>query len=182
VAAGKAAVDDQCLPRDVRSLVGGEEEHGVGNFTGLPHAAQLRRFDDALERLLEALDEGAFHQRGLDEAGADRVHPDAASTVVDRLVSRQQHDTALRSVVRAAALEAFQALDAGDVDHVAAALLEHLRDHVLPAQEGALQVDVDDAIPLVGFEHVDRAPARGSGGIHEYVDATEALDRVGDRG
>ena len=66
----------------------------------------------------------AEHRR-VDEAGADAVHADADPAVVDRHVLGEQHDAALRRVVRAAALGALDPLDARDVDDAPRALRHH---------------------------------------------------------
>src|SRR2546430_4785031 len=49
------------------------------------------------------------------------------SPVVDRQVLGEEDDPGLRGVVRAAALRAFDALDAGDVDEAPRLLLDHVR-------------------------------------------------------
>ena len=86
--------------------------------------------------------------------------PDAA--VVDREVLREDHDRALRRVVRAAARGALETLDARD-RHDAAALavderlFEHARDRVLAHEERAGEIHVEHALPLVAVERGARA-------------------------
>ena len=107
--------------------------------------------------------EDRAEERRLDEARADRVDADAAPAVVDRHVAHQQHHAALRGVVGAAALEALEALDARDVDRCCRGRCSSIAGSTcLRDQEGALQVDVEHAVPLAGGRAgaPDRRPRR----------------------
>ena len=110
------------------------------------------------------------------------VGADAAAPVVDREVLGEDHDRALRRVVRAAARGAFETLDARD-RHEAAALvvdrrlLEHVRDRVLAHEERAREVDVEHPLPLVAVDEM-RGPAAGDAGRgHDRVDPAVLGDR-----
>ena len=100
--------------------------------------------------------------------GTDRVGADAGAAVVDREVLGEDHDRALRRVVRASARGAFEPFDARDRDDAAAlavdrSCFEHPRDRVLRAQERAGEIDVEHALPLVAVEQV-RGTAAGDTG------------------
>ena len=105
------------------------------------------------------------------------------AAVVDREVLGEDHDRALRRVVRAAARGAFESFDARDRDDAAALavdrlLFEHVRDRVLRAQERAGEVDVEHALPFVALEQVRRAAARDAGRGDDRVDATVLGDHA----
>ena len=112
---------------------------------------------------------------------------DAGAAVVDREVLREDHDRALRRVVGAPARGSFEPLDARD-RHDAAALavderlLEHARDRVLAHEEGAGEIDVEHALPLVAVEQVRGTAARDTGRGHDRVEPTVLGDRGVDRG
>ncbi len=65
-------------------------------------------------------------------------------------------------------------------------LLEHQREGGLVGEERALEVDVEDAVPLAAVDHVDRSPAGDTRRVHERVEATVlrvgGVDRGGHRG
>ncbi|MBW1686768.1 MAG: hypothetical protein JRS35_17090 [Deltaproteobacteria bacterium] len=54
-------------------------------------------------------------------------------------------------------------------------LRQHDRQYVLRHQEGALHVDVDDAVPILLVERVRQCSARDAGGVQQDVDSPEAL-------
>ncbi len=115
--------------------------------------------------------------RRIHPAGAHTVHADARERVVDRHGLGHQDHAALRGVVGDLAGETHEPLDAGHQDDVPRPLLEHRRKHVLRDDEGALQVDVDDAFELLEREQVRRPDADHARRVHENVDAPEALHR-----
>ena len=65
-------------------------------------------------------------------------------------------------------------------------LVDHLRDDVLVGEERALEVDVDDPVPLAGIDEVHRTTSGDAGRVHERVDPTvlgrDGRDRCTDRG
>ncbi len=106
--------------------------------------------------------------------GTDAVGAHADAPVVDGEVLREQHDPALRRVVRAAALGALDALDAGDVDEASRLLLDHVRERVLAHEERAGEVDADRRAPI--------RPRRAGGSDRRRRHRRRSARRRGGRG
>jgi len=73
-----------------------------------------------------------------------------------------------------------QAGDRGDVDHAAAAVLQHHARAGLRAEKRAGQVDGDDAGPFLGAGVEYRLEHGGAGVVDQGVDAAEARHYLGD--
>ena len=64
-----------------------------------------------------------------------------------------------------------------DVDHVAAAPIEHARQHEARTEEDASEVDAEDTIPFFDRELVEEELAECARVVHEDIDRAEL--RVG---
>ena len=129
-AAGEvAAVDGEGVAGDERRVVGREEQRGSRDLLRLPDASEqvlgLEPFED---RTQTALLERRGHRRR-DHARAQAVDAHVVRSVVDRHAAREEHDTALRRVVRGLRLPTFDALDAREVHDAARATRHHPRQH-----------------------------------------------------
>ena len=94
----------------------------------------------------------------------------------------RQHDHA--ALGRAVGRVVRRGLDAGDRCHVddRAGGLEQRRQRGLGEQEGAGEVDVDDAAPLVGGHVLDPVAGGDAGDVGEHVEPAVPCQRLGDRG
>jgi hypothetical protein len=129
--------------RDEARLVGGEEERHVGDLVSRAPARECVALDEARHAL-----EVRGHARG-DGARADRVHPDALRPELERHGLRDAHDPVLGCRVGESAGAAHEPRDRRGVDDRALALLEHLDNGLLREDRHGLEVDGDDAVPVV---------------------------------
>src|SRR5205823_9889645 len=97
-AGGAAAVDGDDRPGDVGGPVRREERGQLGDLFGLAGPLQRRPTNQGGEALGGALAAG---HRGLDEAGADGVGPDAVLAVFDGGGLGERNDARLRHRVDA---------------------------------------------------------------------------------
>src|SRR5207237_5604433 len=114
VAAGRvAAVDGKRLTGDEGCVARYEEQRDGRNLVRASEPTELVLLTDLLAYLFQPRHaEDAFEHRRLDEARAYRIRADTCTPVVDREVLGEDHDRALRRVVRAAARGAFQTFHA----------------------------------------------------------------------
>ncbi len=77
---------------------------------------------------------------------------------------------------------AAQTFDGRDVDDRAAARGFHRLDRGLDAVERAVQVDVDDLVPLVQIELAQQTQRHDAGVVDQHVELAEVVDRGGHRG
>src|SRR6185369_820396 len=115
--------------------------------------------------------------------GDDAVYADALGRILHRHHSRKLDHAGLGRGV--GDLRRAAPADAGggsDVDDGAGALFLHHRQHVLAAEEHALEIQVDLRVPDI-LGHLHRAAgSRAADVIHEDVDAPELLDAGLDHG
>ena len=120
------------------------------------------------------------------EAGRDVVDGDAPRPELVRELPRQSDLRRLRRRVRLNAGEAdAEPRAARDVDDAAAARRLHPRRDGLRAVERAGDVDVEDVLPLVRRDLLERAAdlaEHAAGVVHENVDAARRRRRFGDEG
>src|SRR5919204_6748615 len=93
-----------------------------------------------------------LRRAGEDLPGRDRVHENAARTVVDRDLAGQIDDAPFAGGIGDVPGWANHAVLRGDVDNATAnlaerLLLEHLRDCPLAAEKNPAKVDAEDRIP-----------------------------------
>jgi hypothetical protein len=133
-------------------------------------------------RLVHALP-ALQHPARLDGAGRQRVGADALRRVVRGQHLGELDERALAGAVGRAAGRGDAAELRGDENHAAATTRDHGRDGRLRHEEGAGQVDPDDAVPrgLIELEHGGCAVVVG-GTIEQDVDAAESLDGCRHRG
>src|SRR3989442_5928173 len=91
------AIHEQLDSRDVATVVGREERHGLGNLVGSTEAAEWHRGGNHLRALLACLRGGQqlIQSRGVGGARAHRVHPDAAILQLGRPCPRERADGGL---------------------------------------------------------------------------------------
>src|SRR5262249_44292330 len=121
----ETAVHSQYLPRDVIRVRRGEKPNRPGYFLGLAVAPQQ---DLRFDRVAGELAHVGGHV-GLDHARRHTVHRDLARSKLDRERSRERLDRALaRRVIRLPA-SALRTRHRADVDDLAAAVNDHVRDY-----------------------------------------------------
>src|SRR5437870_1039484 len=171
------AVDDQHLTRNVAREVGHEKEHRRGDIRPLPQPAQWNRPDQGFPRVAG---DGAGELR-IDEPRGHRVHQHVTGGQFLGDGFGETDQTGLgRGVVRLP-LVAVDAHYARDIDDPPPAALDHAPGGVLGHEERALEIRVDHGVPIVLADPKQQVVARGSGVVHDHVDAPEVpLDR-GDR-
>ena len=155
----QTTVDDERLRGAERRLLRAQEEG---------HRGDLLRATDAPERVQPAslharrrrvgLDlEIALCHAGVDVTRTDTVAADAILAKVERDRAREvDHRTFGRAVGAELGLDP-EAVDRGHVDDRAATQAAHARDRCPGAQVDALEVDPEDAVPILGRRVLDRA-------------------------
>src|SRR3990170_883872 len=143
----------------------GEEADHPRLVRGLGHAAQRRARDfprPLLRRPLLPVRPDPLGQR---HAGGDGVDRDAEGAQLVRELRREGDDAALGGRVRAAAARADAATgDGRDVHDLAAPLALHDRHDGAAAEKRPLEVERDEALPVVERELVHRGGGGGGGG------------------
>src|SRR5882724_4887642 len=143
LARGPAAVDDDGLAGDVAAGVAGEPQHGAGEvFDG----ALVRQRGIAVQPRRGAL--VFVHRPGelaAEEAGGDRVHPDAVPGPLDRELDGEAGQAKFARGIAGLRYpgDADLAADRGDIDDRAAPGGGHVRVSVLGEPEGRYQVEVE---------------------------------------
>jgi hypothetical protein len=89
----RTAVNQEGRGVDVRRLVGGEEECGVGDLDGLGKAAH-RQVDEPTGCLLRVFGEELLQERRVHRAGAERVDADALAGELDAELAAHGEDAA----------------------------------------------------------------------------------------
>src|SRR6266566_7346963 len=171
------AVDDQHLTRNVAREVGHEKEHRRGDIRPLPQPAQWNRPDQGFPRVAG---DGAGELR-IDEPRGHRVHQHVPGGQFLGDGFGETDQTGLgRGVVRLP-LVAVDAHYARDIDDPPPAALDHASGGVLGHEERALEIRVDHGVPIVLADPKQQVVARGSGVVHDHVDAPEVPLHRGDR-
>mmetsp|Transcript_1345 Transcript_1345/g.4150 ORF Transcript_1345/g.4150 Transcript_1345/m.4150 type:complete len:362 (+) Transcript_1345:1-1086(+) len=163
---GDAAVDVDAVAGDVvGGRVEGEELDEPGHLLGLPKPARGDAFHDLGDDLLV---EHVSHV-GRDEAGRHGVAGHAARRQL--LGHRHSHrdDASLCRRVVCLARVANLADDGGDVDDAPLARLAHGLGRRLRGVKDAVQVGVDDVLPLLLLHAQDERVARDARVVHEHT-------------
>src|SRR6266550_1179724 len=179
-----AAIDRDHLPCHPGGLFRDEEENAVRDVLGLAEATCRDLSENgALPLLPVALPLTDARRVGEHEAGRDAVHGDAERAELVRGLAREADLARLGTRVRLDPGEADAAAGArGDVDDPSVAGRLHPGHDRPRADEGALQVRVDDGLPvLVGdlLEWTADLPDDAAGVVDEDVDWADLLDERG---
>ena len=159
---------------ELGDLVGPDEPRALALRVAAEQAPQVALGVAAAVRV------GLIAQHGrVDVARADRVDAHEVGGELERERLGEQVHAALGGRVDRRLGRADHAGLGGDVDD-AALRLAQLGDGVAAAEERALEVDRDDAVP-VGFGHrLARTLDPDAGAVHERVETAAAGDRHGD--
>ena len=158
----------------------GEERDHRGDV-GRPAEAPGRDPLDDLGRVEPRVRDGVVHDAGVDEAGTDGVHADAARRPLDACHPRQADDRGLRRAVRRAAGAAALGGDRGDVDDAALACGEHDPARGLQAVEDPVQVDVDHVRPVLPAHLLGARVPLDARVVHEQVEPSVLVGDLRDR-
>ena len=158
--------------------VGAQPHHQFGDLGRLPEAAGGVHAQQALP-VFRPVAHALGHRRP-HVARAHRVDADALGGVVERRRPGEAHHAVLAGHVTglpvAAHAAARHAVDGGDVAHRPAALRHHLAQLLLHAQEHAVQVDRDGALPALPRHLGHAAPvAADAGTVERAVQPAVAL-------
>src|SRR5215211_7945562 len=151
-----------------------EVADGAGNLFGLTEAPQGHK----LEQLLLLLFRDAGDHIRLYEAGADRVDRDAVAGQLlgGRLGKAEQPRLGCRVVCLA---DVARLADEGaHVDDLASTLLHHVLQRRVHRVEGAVQVDLDDLVPVLHRELPQGAVYVYAGVVDEHVYPVELFYRL----
>src|SRR5262249_28591418 len=158
---GRAAVHHERRPGDPGRLVRGEKQDGLGDVFRLADPAQrdvLAPPGQDVLPVVAGLEAALRHRRG-NPARADGIDADALGRAVEGDGLGEQVAAALGRVVGRELGTPHDARHRGDVDdRAAASRLDHPEQGEAGDQEDAVQVDVDDPLPVL-----DRH--RGDGGV-----------------
>src|SRR5260221_7489994 len=117
--------------------------------------------------------------RRLDIAGANGIDANAAGRQFEGQGLGQQIDTTLGSAIDRRALIADDASIGADIDDLAAGLLQK-GDGETTGKESALEIDIDDTIPISFCHSVGVTFDPNSGRIDEQIEAATARHRLVD--
>mmetsp|Transcript_26365 Transcript_26365/g.45065 ORF Transcript_26365/g.45065 Transcript_26365/m.45065 type:complete len:227 (+) Transcript_26365:79-759(+) len=163
---GDAAVDVDGVPRDVqRRVVEGEVLDQPRHLVRLAEALRGDALGDGLDEVLAKL---VGHVR-LDEARRDGVHGHAARRELLRHRHRHRDHPALGSGVVGLARVANAPHDGRNVDDAALLRLEHDLGRGLRCEEDAVEVGVDDVVPLALLHTKDKRVARDPRVVHQHA-------------
>src|SRR5262249_24073333 len=95
----------------------------------------------------------------------------------DRPCLGHRHYRAFRRAVNRATSHAGETSNRGEVDDLAAPLLQHLRDHSLPTGERAFHVRLPSLIESLLSHFRDRSKRQNAGAVHQDVDTSELINR-----
>ena len=170
-----AAVNLDAFAGDMLGLVRSQEGDQVGQIVGFADPLEddlgHRHIDDLVAGL------GFLQHRGLDQPRRDGVdrHPEGPQFLGHRLSVAD--DPGLGGAVVGLAELAAQAVDRGDVDDPARFLLLEQRGGVAGEIEVALEVDLEDPVPLLlGHLPADPVPVH-PGVVDKDIDAAEGRKR-----
>src|SRR4029077_8841941 len=114
-----------------------------------------------------------LHHFGVDIAGADRVHGDAALGVLERERLGEADIAGLGGRIIDLAELTLLAVDRGDVDNAAEFAGAHALDHRARHVEQRAEIGVDDRVPLIERHFVESAVLGDAGIVDEHVHRTE---------
>src|SRR3990172_194156 len=178
----RPAGDVEDLAVDVPGVVGAEPDGHWGDLLGCALGNRLRgrRWAHAPRgtQLAGALRHLRHHARH--GAGGDAVGRDAVAAEVACHHAGEAGDTGLGGAVVRLAGVAAQAGNRGEVHDPAVALLSHELGGGIDGVEVALEMDVDDRIPLLLAHVEDHAVAQDAGDVDEDVNAAEGVDALPD--
>src|SRR5579864_459914 len=151
--------------------VGGQEDGGAGEFVELAETAH----GGAQQELAAAL--GTVQERGVQigaqDAGDERVDADAGSGPLDGEGLGERSDGGFAGAVGSNFVEAEERGERADIDDAAVTPLEHVTAEDAASAQRAVEVGVDDGVPL-GFGKIEGGHAPGAAGaIDENLDAAE---------
>src|SRR5215217_5495701 len=146
-----------------------EVANGPGDLVWLAEAAEGNLF---LELLLGFLGDAGDHV-GLNKPGADCVHGDpGAGQFLSRCLGEAEQPGLGRRVVGLADIAGL-ADKGAHVDDLAAALLGHVRQDRADRVEGAVEVYLDDLVPILDRELLQRAVYVDARVVDQYVHPVE---------
>src|SRR5215203_2302974 len=138
---------------------------GAGDLVRFSEAAEGDLF---FELLLGFLGDVGDHV-GLDKPGADGVHGDAtAGQFLGRGLGKAEEASLGRRVVRLADVTRL-ADEGAHVDDLAPALLYHVRQHRVDRVEGAVEVHLNDLVPIIHGELLQRTVDVDAGVVDQDV-------------
>lgn len=164
----EAAIDDQSLASDPGGFGGGEKEGGVRDIFGFAEAAEGMSLGESGGA--GGVGEKRSDEGSADEAGTDAVDANAIGGVVEGHVAGQGDQGAFGGGVSGAAADSGDADDAAQLNDAAAAACAHPGDHVFRGEEGAADIDGEEAIPSRGVVLLDGLAKGDSGGVDQDVD------------
>jgi hypothetical protein len=117
------------------------------------------------------------HELGLDGAGRDQGHLDAAPGDLAAQPLGEALHRELRRAVRGLARRRHVARDRADVDDVPTAPFEHPGQHALGQVDEGEHVDLEQLADLLGRHRLDDALPAEPGVVHQHVDRLAFLDQ-----
>ena len=159
----KTAVDSDVFTGDVARVFSRQEGDRARDFRGFAEAGGRDAGDDLLEHVWT----DRPHHLGADVARRDRVDRHA---LLDAFLSQRLAEAVNRSLGRgvvALASLALEAVDRGDVDDPAPTTRSHAFIDLLGHVEQAVQVGLDDRVPLLGAHLVEHGITGDAGVVDQ---------------
>src|SRR5687767_209726 len=165
---GLAAIHDDRCARDVFGVVGGEEQHGVGDVARRAEAAER---DHVRHRLDEGGAAALLHAFGQDVAGFHAIDRDAVAGELECRRLDEAVDAGLAGrIVAVAGTGHARTGDRGGEHHAAVLLRFHRRQRRARGEIGALEIDAEHMVPLRGLDVLDQGPGIDAGILHQDVE------------
>src|SRR6185437_14136747 len=168
---GDAAVHDEHAAVGVGGVGGREERHRAGDVGGGADAAGGHAFLELAQGVRPGRD--PVRHRRVDQARAHAADAHAVAAVVEREAASQVDHAGLGGAVGGAGVAAADAGRRGDVHDAARTGLDHRRQKRLAGEERALQVRVEDQVPVVGRQLGDAVLEEHAGDVHEQRRRTQ---------
>src|SRR5450830_147193 len=173
-----AAIDHQAGGVDEWRLVGRQEQRRHRHLDRLADTSWRVQVEGPLPLgvgVVEAVPVVDI-ELGFDIARCNGVDPNALGRVLDTQRPRQPEQAMLGHRVGKAARNDVTGMGRGDIDDVADALLDHVRQYRAATEPGAVQVDGEATAPIL-VAHLQRVAKHiHAGTVDQHVDAPELLD------
>ncbi len=171
-----AAVDVECLSRDVARVGRGEKNGGSHHLFRFGGAAERNHFAPDIT-VVGVILEVAVH---VDRAGSEGVHADAKRGEFDRQLFGQSVQAGLAGAVGDEVFDAELCALRGYVDDAPGGLrLAHPTGGGEGAEKRALQVGIEDGVPLLLRRIEEARPACQPGVVDQHMELIEMLPRLG---
>ncbi len=167
-----AAIDRQHLARDIRAAGAREKRHGGRDVLARAETSERNLAENGFFHILR---QDIGHVGG-DESGGDGVHRDAAGGGLAGDGFGEPDEAGLAGGVVGLSGIAHEPDNAAHIDDASGALLEHRAQEPLDEMECAVEIGVDDGVPIRGGHSHGQAVPGDAGVVDENVHPAEIFE------